>query len=78
MDAECIPVAILTKADLCTNPGRYVTEVEKISDKVRAHAVSALYEIGMEELKEYMRPDVTICLVGSSGAGKNILEFFCI
>lgn len=73
LQGNSIPVVILTKVDLCTNPGRYVTEVEGISDKVRVHAVSALYEIGMEELKEYMRPDVTICLVGSSGAGKSTL-----
>ena len=35
------PVVILTKADLCNNTGRYVREVEQISDKVRVHAISA-------------------------------------
>jgi ribosome biogenesis GTPase len=68
-----VPVVILTKADLCSNTGRYIREVESISDKVRAHAISALYGIGVDELQEYMRPDITICLMGSSGAGKSTL-----
>lgn len=67
------PVVILTKSDLCSDPGRYVREVEQISDKVRVHAISALYGSGLEELKEYMTPGTTICLMGSSGAGKSTL-----
>ena len=68
-----IPVAILTKSDLCANTGRYIREVEQISDKVRVHAISALYGIGLDELEEYMSPGTTICLMGSSGAGKSTL-----
>ena len=67
------PVVILTKSDLCANVGRYVREVEQISDKVHVHAISALYRIGLDELKEYMMPGTTICLMGSSGAGKSTL-----
>ena len=67
------PVVILTKSDLCTNPGRYVREVEQISDKVHVHAISAICGIGLEELQEYMIPGTTICLMGSSGAGKSTL-----
>ena len=63
----------MTKSDLCSNYGRYVREVESISDKVRVHAISALYGIGVDELYEYMRPGVTLCLMGSSGAGKSTL-----
>jgi ribosome biogenesis GTPase len=66
-------VVVLTKSDLCSNYGRYVREVESISSEVRVHAISALYGIGVDELKEYMRPSVTICLMGSSGAGKSTL-----
>ena len=68
-----IPVVILTKSDLCSNPGRFVREVETISDKVRVHAISAIYGIGLDELKEYMTPGTTICFMGSSGAGKSTL-----
>ncbi|MBR1649800.1 MAG: ribosome small subunit-dependent GTPase A [Lachnospiraceae bacterium] len=67
------PVVILTKSDLCSNPGRYVREVEQISDKVSVHVISALYNIGLDELKKYMTPGTTICLMGSSGAGKSTL-----
>ena len=68
-----IPVVILTKSDLCSNPGRFISEVEQISDKVRVHAISARYGIGLDELEEYMTPKTTICLMGSSGAGKSTL-----
>ena len=73
LQGHSIPVVVLTKADLCSNYGRYIREVESISDKVRAHAISALYGIGVDELQEYMRPGITICLMGSSGAGKSTL-----
>ena len=71
LQGGAVPVAILTKADLCTNVERYINEVETISDSIRVHAISALYDIGMEELKEYFTPGTTICLMGSSGAGKS-------
>ncbi len=73
LQGNSIPVVVLTKSDLCGNYGRYIMEVESISDKVRVHAISALYGIGVDELQEYMRPGVTICLMGSSGAGKSTL-----
>ncbi len=73
LQGGAVPVAVLTKADLCTNVGRFVTEVETISEKIRVHAVSALLGIGMEELKEYFAPGRTVCLMGSSGAGKSTL-----
>ena len=68
-----VPVVILTKADLCSNTGRYIREVEQVSDKVKVHAVSAIYDIGLDELKEYLTPGKTICFMGSSGAGKSTL-----
>ena len=73
LQGKTIPVVILTKSDLCTNPGRFVREVEGISDKVRVHSISAIYGIGLDELNEYMNPGTTICLMGSSGAGKSTL-----
>ena len=68
-----VPVVLLTKSDLCSNTGRYIREVETISDKVRVHAICALYDIGLDELSEYMTPGTTIALMGSSGAGKSTL-----
>lgn len=68
-----IPVVILTKVDLCNNPGRYIREIEDLSDKVRVHTVSALYGIGLDELEEYLKPEMTIAILGSSGVGKSTL-----
>ena len=73
LQGDSIPVVILTKSDLCSNSGRYIREVEDISDKVKVHAISALYGIGIEELQEYLQPGNTICLMGSSGVGKSTL-----
>ena len=73
LQGGAVPVVILTKSDLCNNAGRYVREAESVSDKVRVHVISALYNIGLEELNEYMKPGTTICLMGSSGAGKSTL-----
>ena len=73
LQGNSIPVAILTKSDLCNNVGRYVREVESISENIRVHAVSALLDIGLDELDEYFKPGNTICLMGSSGAGKSTL-----
>ena len=63
----------MTKVDLCSNPERYVRELEGLSDKVRVHTISALYGIGLDELKEYLKPEKTIAILGSSGVGKSTL-----
>ena len=73
LQGNSLPVVVLTKSDLCSNVGRYIREVETISDKVRVHAVSAIYGIGLDELEEYFKPGATVCFLGSSGAGKSTL-----
>lgn len=73
LQGNATPVVILTKADLCSNPERYVREIEALSDKVRVHCVSALYGIGTEELHQYLQPGKTIAILGSSGVGKSTL-----
>ena len=73
LSGGAVPVVILTKADLCGDVDRFVREAGQISDKVRVHAVSAMHRTGLENLKEYMTPGTTICLMGSSGTGKSTL-----
>ena len=68
-----VPVAVLTKADLCADVDRYVQEVQTVSPQLRVHPVSALLGTGLEELEQYFQPGKTICLMGSSGAGKSTL-----
>lgn len=73
LQGDSTPVVVLSKSDLCNNVGRFIREVESISDKVRVHAISAIYGIGLEELDEYLTPGTTVCFMGSSGAGKSTL-----
>ena len=73
LQGNAIPVVILAKADLCSNPGRYASEIENLSEQVKVHSVSALYGIGMDELNKYLQPGKTIAILGSSGVGKSTL-----
>ncbi len=73
LQGDVTPVVILTKSDLCDDVDRYVSEVQRISDKAYVHALSALYETGMEALDTYLVSGKTICFMGSSGAGKSTL-----
>ena len=73
LQGGAVPVAILTKADLCGEVEKYVRKTETISNKLRVHAVSAIDGTGLDELEQYFIPGKTICLMGSSGAGKSTL-----
>ena len=68
-----IPVAILTKADLCPDVTPFLQEVGALSEKVRVHAISTHTGFGLEALQDYFQPGVTIALLGSSGVGKSTL-----
>ena len=67
------PVAVLTKADLCPDPGKMERETAAVSKDIRAVAISSYTGYGLDRLREYFRPGVTIALLGSSGAGKSTL-----
>lgn len=68
-----IPVVVLTKADLCENPGDFLAEVRGIAPGVDLFAVSAQTGAGMEELSARLKPGETIVFLGSSGVGKSSL-----
>ena len=68
-----IPVAVLTKADLCPDPEEREKEVDALSKDLQAVTISARTGYGMDRLRTYFRPGVTIALLGSSGAGKSTL-----
>ena len=68
-----IPVAILTKADLCPDVTPFLQEVGALSEKARVHAISTHTGFGLEALQDYFQPGVTIALLGSSGVGKSTL-----
>ena len=68
-----VPVAVLTKADLCDDIERMEAKAVSLSKDLRVVSISSRTGYGMDRLKEYFTPGVTIALLGSSGAGKSTL-----
>ena len=68
-----VPVAVLTKADLCENVSEMEAKAAALSKDLRVVSISSRTGYGMERIREYFRPGVTIALLGSSGAGKSTL-----
>ena len=68
-----VPVAVLTKADLCPNVEEEETKAAALSRDLQVVSVSSRTGYGLDRLRTYFRPGVTIALLGSSGAGKSTL-----
>ena len=68
-----VPVAVLTKADLCKDPEAKEAEVAALSRDLKVVTISSVTGYGLDRLREYFTPGVTIALLGSSGAGKSTL-----
>ena len=68
-----VPVAVLTKADLCPNVEEMEAKAAALSRDLQAVSISSRTGYGMDRLRTYFRPGVTIALLGSSGAGKSTL-----
>ena len=69
------PVVLLNKVDLfseehCANAA---DELRGLSEMAEIHLTSARDSQGLEILRGYLQPGVTITLVGSSGVGKSTL-----
>jgi ribosome biogenesis GTPase / thiamine phosphate phosphatase len=67
------PVLVLNKADLCSDPDRFVAETEALAPGSAVLAVSARGGEGVEAVRRLLAAGATGCLVGSSGAGKSTL-----
>lgn len=72
-NSGALPVILLSKADLCDDPQRYISEVEEVSPGVQVLAISAMEDRGAEELHHLLKPGVTVALTGSSGSGKSTI-----
>jgi ribosome biogenesis GTPase / thiamine phosphate phosphatase len=68
-----LPVIILTKLDLCSDYTFQKEQIEEVALGVPIIAVSSLTGEGLEQLKEFIKPSVTIVFLGSSGVGKSSL-----
>jgi ribosome biogenesis GTPase / thiamine phosphate phosphatase len=67
------PIVLLSKADLSPDPDAQSDEIRSVARGVDVHAVSSLQGQGVEAIRNYLRPGVTGCLIGSSGVGKTTL-----
>lgn len=72
-DGGARPVLLLTKADLCEEPDRYVREARAIAPELPVFPVSALLDQGREALAPYLARGATVGATGSSGVGKSTL-----
>ena len=68
-----VPVAVLTKADLCPDVEEMEAKAAALSRDLQVVSISSRTGYGMDRLRTYFRPGVTIALLGSSGAGKSTL-----
>lgn len=68
-----VPVAVLTKADLCPNVEEMEAKTAALSKDLQVVSVSSRTGYGLDRLRIWFRPGVTIALLGSSGAGKSTL-----
>ncbi|HEY2492669.1 MAG TPA: ribosome small subunit-dependent GTPase A [Paenibacillus sp.] len=67
------PVIILSKADLCSDADLRIHEMQAVASGVPIHAISAVENMGLDNLTEYLTPGHTVALTGSSGCGKSTI-----
>lgn len=66
------PVVVLTKLDLCDDPGR-VVEAEAVAIGVPVVPLSNVTGEGIDQLQPFLAAGRTVALIGSSGVGKSTL-----
>lgn len=69
------PVVIINKADLFPKAQMETAanQIRALWDQADVHLVSALKGRGIKILRSYLKPGITMCIVGSSGVGKSTL-----
>ena len=72
-EAEVMPVIVLTKADLATNPQCWIDKARTVSDRVPVVALDARGDEPAAVLSSWCRPGRTVAFLGSSGVGKSTL-----
>jgi ribosome biogenesis GTPase / thiamine phosphate phosphatase len=67
------PVVLLGKADLCHDPAPAIETVAEVAFGIPIHVLSSVTGDGLDQLDDYLRPGLTVALLGSSGVGKSTL-----
>ncbi|WP_420325634.1 ribosome small subunit-dependent GTPase A [Mameliella sp.] len=72
--AGCLPLVVLTKADMTEDSGDYLRRAERLSPLVTAVALDATNPQEVTRLAPWCKGGQTLALVGSSGVGKTTLR----
>lgn len=72
-DSGATPVVVLTKVDLCQNFSEKLKEIEELSLGIDIISINSMTQDGYQKFDSYLKPGKTICLLGSSGAGKSTI-----
>jgi len=72
--AGCLPLVVLTKADMAKDAGDYLRRAQRLSPLVTALALDATDPDEVSRLAPWCRDGQTLALVGSSGVGKTTLR----
>lgn len=72
-DAEIVPVILLTKSDLASDPQEYITAARAIAAGIEVLALDARGEAPKTQLARWCQPGKTVAFLGSSGVGKSTL-----
>lgn len=73
LEAEALPVILLTKPDLCDNPNDYLDRANAISRRAEAILINAKAPNVADILAPWIGRGQTVALLGSSGVGKSTL-----
>lgn len=73
-DGGATAVVLLTKIDLTEDQGAsYITELKDQAPSVAVIAMSTPKGLGLDQVREYLKPGQSVVLLGSSGVGKSTL-----
>lgn len=72
-ESGAVPVVVLTKADLADDVSVFCAEAERIAPGTDIIVTSSLAAEGDRAILPYLKPELTVAFVGSSGVGKSTL-----
>ncbi len=74
-DCNITPIILLSKKDKITEKklNKRLTQIEGTAKEITVVPYSAITNDGIETIKSLIKPQNTVCFVGSSGAGKTTL-----
>jgi ribosome biogenesis GTPase len=72
-EAGVEPVVMLSKADLCDDPGRFQREVQGLDSRLMVETLNCLDADESHKLSPWCTTGQTVALMGSSGVGKSTL-----